>query len=544
MSDSSKKNIWPLIKPDITILNEDGYVAVATLDNKKLDFSDVKNVLIQGPLITENVGIEKLVINTVTNPYIRYLVLVDSEVMGHKPAHTINALVENGIDEDTKRIIGAEGAIPNIPNINDDIIAHFREQIEIVNLVKDYNPDLQVLSDDIYLETIKEQIANLPKKDSFTTYEHKIDLPLLGTPMKEMKPRISDNIANSMIYPTASHPFNELRGGTDISSWNRKISNIGGTLLGGYPGQFPIFMGGSIFYKGHDILKDSKKGIFDEKRAEELILCQDALSSKYNIPCFIDLVADTKEAAEKYILFFTEISDSPFAIDSGVSDVRIHAAQFAEEIGLGNRLIYNSLNMGIDEKEASYLQNNPPQNAIVLAYSSEYGLSKKEDVLYSRGLVTHDEILKMNRKELTKLARTSTLSFAEAIGIPNILIDTAAVSGMDGLIALEKFNDYGYPLGCGAHNVIQDPKNSYASVSINAISRIKGADFLLYGPIDSSKENFSSMNQIEKVMGDYNTKSFNIIPATKHPFWGEEDKDESCRPGICTRPCRKTNIVP
>ncbi|MEM4298107.1 MAG: hypothetical protein QW815_07055, partial [Nitrososphaerota archaeon] len=86
-----------------------------------------------GYLQTENIGIEKMVCNVVANPNIRYLIVCGVESMGHQPGQTLQALVDNGVDE-KRRIIGAEAPTPYLYNIPLEGIERFRKQITLVNL--------------------------------------------------------------------------------------------------------------------------------------------------------------------------------------------------------------------------------------------------------------------------------------------------------------------------------------------------------------------------------------------------------------------------
>jgi tetrahydromethanopterin S-methyltransferase subunit A len=91
-----------------------------------------------GSLKTENIGIEKIVANVISNPHIRYLVVCGDDIRGHRAGSSIIALNKNGIDE-KHRIIDAPGAIPYIENLNKEAIERFQKQIEIVNLIGNRN---------------------------------------------------------------------------------------------------------------------------------------------------------------------------------------------------------------------------------------------------------------------------------------------------------------------------------------------------------------------------------------------------------------------
>lgn len=95
---------------------------------------------LSGLLQTENIGIEKMICNIVANPNIRYLVLTGPESPGHLTGEALATLIENGIDE-KKKIIGTKSPTPYLFNIPREYVERFREQIKLVNLLNEGNPD-------------------------------------------------------------------------------------------------------------------------------------------------------------------------------------------------------------------------------------------------------------------------------------------------------------------------------------------------------------------------------------------------------------------
>jgi len=87
-----------------------------------------------GMLQTENVGIEKIICNTVANPNIRYLIVCGVESSGHQPGQALSSLMRNGVDE-RRFIVGAEAPTPYLYNIPIESIERFRKQITLVDLV-------------------------------------------------------------------------------------------------------------------------------------------------------------------------------------------------------------------------------------------------------------------------------------------------------------------------------------------------------------------------------------------------------------------------
>lgn len=116
---------------EFTACSPDGRVAVVLLN---IEYTPPNTVAIYGPLKTENIGIEKIVANVISNPHIRYLIVCGDDIRGHRSGSSLITLQKNGIDEQNK-IIDAPGAIPYIENLTMEAIDRFRNQIEIVDLL-------------------------------------------------------------------------------------------------------------------------------------------------------------------------------------------------------------------------------------------------------------------------------------------------------------------------------------------------------------------------------------------------------------------------
>ncbi len=132
---------WPLETGDYSVGNSNSPVAVVSLGSKMNDELVELGAAIAGPLHTENLGIEKVVANIVSNSNIRFLVVCGSEVQGHITGQTVEALYENGIDGDTKSINGSQGAIPFVENLTIEAIERFQKQIVLVNMIDNENLD-------------------------------------------------------------------------------------------------------------------------------------------------------------------------------------------------------------------------------------------------------------------------------------------------------------------------------------------------------------------------------------------------------------------
>ncbi len=107
-------------------------VAVVTL-NTDFDFPEDK-VAIWGKMKTENLGIEKVIANVISNPNIRFLIICGEEIRGHNSGNSLKAVIKNGIDDNGK-IIEAPGAVPYIENISKEAVERFRDQISVIDKI-------------------------------------------------------------------------------------------------------------------------------------------------------------------------------------------------------------------------------------------------------------------------------------------------------------------------------------------------------------------------------------------------------------------------
>ncbi|KZX14442.1 tetrahydromethanopterin S-methyltransferase subunit A [Methanobrevibacter curvatus] len=126
---------WPIVNGDYIAGDPESPVAVATLASHNEDIGANAGAAISGPCKTENLGVEKVVANIISNPNIRFLILCGAEVQGHITGQSIEALHQNGVDPEKRSIVGATGAIPYVENIPDEGIERFQQQVEIVNMI-------------------------------------------------------------------------------------------------------------------------------------------------------------------------------------------------------------------------------------------------------------------------------------------------------------------------------------------------------------------------------------------------------------------------
>jgi tetrahydromethanopterin S-methyltransferase subunit A len=126
---------WPISKGDFISGDPNSCVAVVTMGSH-LDEKGIcdAGAAICGSCKTENLGLEKVIANVISDPNIRFIITCGTEVKGHLSGQTFKALHANGVKEG--RVVKAEGAIPFIENLKDDAIKRFQEQVKIVDIME------------------------------------------------------------------------------------------------------------------------------------------------------------------------------------------------------------------------------------------------------------------------------------------------------------------------------------------------------------------------------------------------------------------------
>lgn len=155
--ESTDTNDWPVTDGDYVIGDPRSPVAVVTLasDYKKLD---LENYAICDTCFTENFGIQKVIVNVLSNPMINCLIVCGKESK-HFAGQSIIALVENGVSTmgGYKKIIGSKGVIPYLDEIPMTAINRFLREIKIIDLIDVTDPEtIQKATDSCVFKERKE----------------------------------------------------------------------------------------------------------------------------------------------------------------------------------------------------------------------------------------------------------------------------------------------------------------------------------------------------------------------------------------------------
>lgn len=136
---------WPPLPGSYMVLQYHAPIAVCSLTDdalaKSIATTQTNAVAIIGTMQTENLGIERLIQNTLADPHIRFVVLCGADsrqAIGHLPGQSLLALSRSGVD-DRMRILGAPGKRPVLCNISRAAVEHFRRTVTVLDLIGEKN---------------------------------------------------------------------------------------------------------------------------------------------------------------------------------------------------------------------------------------------------------------------------------------------------------------------------------------------------------------------------------------------------------------------
>lgn len=128
---------WPAVLGEYFVLDKTAPIAVATLASVRLaeELARLKpaGVALVGKLETENIGIDKIVKNVISNPAIRAIIVAGVEPKGHQSGSALLSLAQNGVDENN-RVVGSTAKRPVLRNLTQAEIDTFRRQVQVVDL--------------------------------------------------------------------------------------------------------------------------------------------------------------------------------------------------------------------------------------------------------------------------------------------------------------------------------------------------------------------------------------------------------------------------
>jgi len=296
--------------------------------------------------------------------------------------------------------------------------------------------------------------------------------------------------------------------------WQKQVEQkrytFGKVSIGGALGENPTVLVGSIFYHKQKSLRfNEETGEFNRAEAERLVKIQEEFSDKTGLPCMLDVVIPSKKWIAQVLDFIDSFGATPFFLDAPSADIRMGALDYANQVGILDRCIYNSLSPESKANEFDKLKEVGLRAAVLLAY---------------------------NTRDMTATGRANAIKQILPVAIRNdiekILVDTCVLDvptlGSAFKAIFDSKNELGYPAGCGAHNAIGTWRGLRRKMGLQAVEPCEavadaltiaaGADWILYGPIEDAPFIFPAVAMVNAAFAQLQIER-GRIPSRNHPIF-------------------------
>ena len=290
----------------------------------------------------------------------------------------------------------------------------------------------------------------------------------------------------------------------------QKVFNIGGIKVGGQPGENAPLLIGNMFQKGDTLIESRKERKFNKQEAQERIHEMERLSQETGVPGMVAMVANTPDEIKTYVDFFISVTDMPFAIDIWVQKTRVAAAHYIAELGLQERLLYNSITPWDEdiEGQVAELKALGIKHVVVQAFDME-----------NKG--PNGRIKSLERM----------LPPVEKGDFESILVDTAVMSlpfTAFSLVANRLIKQkFGLPVGCATSNGTymwrksagMEGRSKFPAVdaAIEAVTAM-GSDFIFYGPMTGTSRVFPAVAAASSLLATLAYAEGSPLPSGVHPL--------------------------
>ena len=288
--------------------------------------------------------------------------------------------------------------------------------------------------------------------------------------------------------------------------------DFGEVTIGGHPGENPTVLIGGLFFKGQPIVDDTREGTFDKALTSQWIDTAQMMVEKTGQPLMIQAFGRTPAAMESHLSWLSENFDGTILFESTNSDARKRAIEFCAEIGITNRVIYNSINLAMKDDEKEVLKDSSLNMAIIL------GWSPRATSLPER------------MKTITDMIKVS-----EDIGIEKVLVDPATMPvgagyGLEYRTTLAVKSELGLPTCLGPHNApsawrfLKNPEIDSESTHLAAViastvaSQVLATDAIMYGSMIRTKEVFTAVSLISNALATAVAEANNVLGIDRELF--------------------------
>lgn len=299
----------------------------------------------------------------------------------------------------------------------------------------------------------------------------------------------------------------------DAGAVAQKTCKIGPFTVGGSVGENPPLMIASMFHNGDRLLESRKERKFNRTKARDYILRQEELMNTSGVPGLVAMVANTADEMKEYIDFIIDVTDLPFGIDMWRQEERLKAAEYAAELGLQDRLLYNSITPWDKDVpgQVEALKEMGIKHVVVQVYD-------KEDQLATGRVKSFEKLI----KDIGEDTFETILVDTSVMNLPAIAISCLANKMIK--------SKYGWPVGNAPSNGIYMWKEGKAIFGSDGFTGINAAgqgvaaflwsDLIFYGPIVAAPKIYPGVLTASLMQAVYVYGETGKLPENKkHPIY-------------------------
>ena len=282
-----------------------------------------------------------------------------------------------------------------------------------------------------------------------------------------------------------------------------------GVKIGGYLGENPTLLVGSIFYLGDKLLL-SKEGDIDRGAAAQVINEAESLTRDLGLSFGLDVVFPTEESVSKIMPFVAEY-DVPLFLDSPSPEARIKAYFMAKELGIEGKSVANGIYTNTSEKELEAIRESKIRAAVLLAFDPA------------------NPATSLRAESRLKILKENLIPLAWKAGVTNVIADAVVLDPASIAVSAEAIYMFkeklGVPSGCAPANALGPASRKVlgtdAAYGVHGgaavLLRLHGADFIMYGPVKRVKYVAHAVAMADSLLG-YSARLHGAAIGRNHPL--------------------------
>ncbi len=224
-----REQIWPPVVGEYFALCDQPECAVAVSTLASVELPEAlasmkpRGLCIVGKTETENIGIDKVVKNIITNPAIRFLILAGKDPKGHLSGKTLLALWKNGVDK-KMRVVASPSIHPFLKNVTLEEIEAFRKQVKVINMIGCEEP--RIIADRI--KSLSQSLRRSSCSCKECTPEETKQVQISSAPVVEAKKESKNELDKAGYFVIIPQPQKKILAVEHYSYDNRHLRTVEG----------------------------------------------------------------------------------------------------------------------------------------------------------------------------------------------------------------------------------------------------------------------------------------------------------------------------